>query len=61
MFADESTLVEDDTIIDDSFDSDFEFDIVDIVELHSIISWTFSWLRLNYLEMIDATVCSVLA
>ncbi len=40
MFADISTLVEDDTIVDDSFDSDFDWDFVDMVELHSIICWT---------------------
>ncbi len=61
MFADISTLVKDDTIVDGSFDSEFEFDFVDIVELNSIMSWTSFWLRLNYMQMIDAPVCSVLA
>ncbi len=36
MFADESTQVEDDMIVVDSFD----FDFGDIVELHSIMFWT---------------------
>ncbi len=40
MFADDSTLVNDDTIVDGSFDFKFECDFVDMVELHSIMSWT---------------------
>ncbi len=40
MFADKSTLFKNDTIVDDSFDFDFECDFVDIIELHSIMSWT---------------------
>ncbi len=40
MFADDSTLVNNDTIVDGSFDFEFECDFVDMVELHSIMSWT---------------------
>ncbi len=38
MFADESTYDEVDMIVVHSFD--FDCDFVDVVELHSIISWT---------------------
>ncbi len=40
MFVDISTQVKDDTIADVSFDSDFEWNFVDIIELHSIMFWT---------------------
>ncbi len=40
MFADELTQVEDDTIVNDSLNSDFEYVFVDIVALYSILFWT---------------------
>ncbi len=62
MFVDKSTLVKDDTIVDGSFDSDFEYVFVDIIELHSIMFWTIVDVVLVICEDdSNAHVCSVLA
>ncbi len=54
MFVDESTYDEVDIIVVDSFD--FDFDFVDIVELHS----TMCWQLITCLAVCDDARCACL-